>query len=106
MRDVILGTGGAGFIGSNFILYWNETLGSPVVNLDLLTYAGNPAGLSPRNKLIAIVKDRLGHDRRYALDNTKISAEIGWKPALRFKDSLRPAAESLVPGPYGDCCVI
>jgi dTDP-glucose 4,6-dehydratase len=44
--DTILVTGGAGFIGSNFILHWlaNET--SSVVNFDKLTYAGNPANLS------------------------------------------------------------
>ncbi len=46
MRDAILVTGGSGFIGSNFILNWIECVGSPVVNLDLLTYAGNPANLS------------------------------------------------------------
>jgi dTDP-glucose 4,6-dehydratase len=46
MRDAILVTGGAGFIGSNFILSWMENEASPVVNLDLLTYAGNPANLS------------------------------------------------------------
>ncbi len=44
--DAILVTGGAGFIGSNFILSWVETKGTRVVNLDLLTYAGNPANLA------------------------------------------------------------
>jgi dTDP-glucose 4,6-dehydratase len=38
---VILVTGGAGFIGSNFILAWLGSTGEPVVNLDKLTYAGN-----------------------------------------------------------------
>jgi dTDP-glucose 4,6-dehydratase len=38
---VILVTGGAGFIGSNFVLDWIETVGEPVVSLDKLTYAGN-----------------------------------------------------------------
>jgi dTDP-glucose 4,6-dehydratase len=46
MRDVLLVTGGAGFIGSNFILNWMGTAGSTVLNLDLLTYAGNPANLA------------------------------------------------------------
>jgi len=46
MQDAILVTGGAGFIGSNFILTWMDSGGSPVVNLDLLTYAGNPANLA------------------------------------------------------------
>jgi dTDP-glucose 4,6-dehydratase len=45
IRDTILVTGGAGFIGSNFVLSWAEAVGSPVVNLDLLTYAGNPENL-------------------------------------------------------------
>jgi dTDP-glucose 4,6-dehydratase len=45
MSNKILVTGGAGFIGANFVLSWIETAGSPVVNLDLLTYAGNPASL-------------------------------------------------------------
>ncbi|HEV2699613.1 MAG TPA: dTDP-glucose 4,6-dehydratase [Terriglobales bacterium] len=42
----VLVTGGAGFIGSNFILQWlaNETAG--IINLDKLTYAGNPANLA------------------------------------------------------------
>ena len=38
-------TGGAGFIGSNFILQWLATEGTPVVNLDKLTYAGNLGNL-------------------------------------------------------------
>jgi len=46
MLDTILVTGGAGFIGSNFVLSWMGSVGSRVVNLDLLTYAGNPANLS------------------------------------------------------------
>jgi dTDP-glucose 4,6-dehydratase len=45
MRDSILVTGGAGFIGSNFILHLIKETSSPVINLDLLTYAGNPANL-------------------------------------------------------------
>lgn len=41
MRETILVTGGAGFIGANFVLAWLEEVGTPVVNLDKLTYAGN-----------------------------------------------------------------
>jgi dTDP-glucose 4,6-dehydratase len=44
--DSILVTGGAGFIGSNFVLDWVAAGGGPVVNLDKLTYAGNPANLA------------------------------------------------------------
>lgn len=43
---MILVTGGAGFIGSNFILDWLAGSNEPVLNLDLLTYAGNPDNLA------------------------------------------------------------
>ncbi len=42
----ILVTGGSGFIGSNFVLDWLAVGGGPVINLDKLTYAGNPANLA------------------------------------------------------------
>jgi dTDP-glucose 4,6-dehydratase len=56
-NDTILVTGGAGFIGSNFVLGWIEEGRGPVVNLDLLTYAGNPLNLvslegDPRHTLM------------------------------------------------------
>ena len=44
---MILVTGGAGFIGANFVLDWLERTGEPVVNLDKLTYAGNLGSLAP-----------------------------------------------------------
>ena len=43
---MILVTGGAGFIGANFVLDWLAATAEPVVNLDLLTYAGNLGNLS------------------------------------------------------------
>jgi len=43
---MILVTGGAGFIGSNFILQWLADSSEPVLNLDVLTYAGNPDNLA------------------------------------------------------------
>ena len=45
MNDTVLVTGGAGFIGSNFVLNWIAKTQSTVVNLDLLTYAGNHGNL-------------------------------------------------------------
>jgi len=45
MNDTVLVTGGAGFIGSNFVLNWIAKTQSAVVNLDLLTYAGNRGNL-------------------------------------------------------------
>ncbi len=47
---MIIVTGGAGFIGTNFIHYWLERKRGGVVNLDLLTYAGNPQNLERYSK--------------------------------------------------------
>jgi dTDP-glucose 4,6-dehydratase len=38
--------------------------------------------------LITFVKDRLGHDKRYAIDPTKIKEEIGWEPTIMFEDGI------------------
>ena len=47
---------------------------------------GNTPGTS--DQLITYVKDRPGHDRRYAIDATKISTELGWKPSVTFEQGL------------------
>jgi len=39
-------------------------------------------------KLIKYVKDRAGHDMRYAIDSTKLQNELGWKPSLQFEEGL------------------
>ncbi len=39
-------------------------------------------------QLITYVKDRPGHDRRYAIDATKINRELGWKPSVTFEEGL------------------
>jgi len=48
---------------------------------------GNAAGTS--EQLITYVKDRPGHDRRYAIDATKINKELGWKPSVTFEEGLK-----------------
>lgn len=46
----------------------------------------NPVGTSER--LITYVKDRPGHDLRYAIDASKINKELGWKPTVTFEEGL------------------
>jgi dTDP-glucose 4,6-dehydratase len=43
-------------------------------------------------KLITFVKDRPGHDRRYAIDAGKIKEELGWTPSVQFEDGFRETA--------------
>lgn len=47
---------------------------------------GNAPGTS--EELISYVKDRPGHDRRYAIDASKINRELGWKPSVTFEEGL------------------
>lgn len=47
---------------------------------------GNPEGYS--DKLITFVKDRLGHDMRYAIDSRKLQRELGWEPSLQFEEGI------------------
>jgi len=47
---------------------------------------GRPEGTS--EKLITFVKDRAGHDLRYAIDSTKLQKELGWKPSLQFEEGI------------------
>jgi len=46
-------------------------------------------GGTPYASLITHVTDRLGHDRRYAIDDTRIATELGWRPAVTFENGLR-----------------
>lgn len=68
---------------------WNEWK-----NIDLIKLLcklmdeklGNEPGTS--DKLITYVKDRAGHDMRYAIDASKLEAELGWKPSVQFEEGL------------------
>jgi len=53
--------------------------------LDRLT----PTPSGPRHRLISFVTDRPGHDRRYAIDATKIERELGWRAEENFESGLR-----------------
>jgi dTDP-glucose 4,6-dehydratase len=47
----------------------------------------------PRRTLIRFVTDRPGHDRRYAMDASKITKELGWRPLVAFEEGLRQTIE-------------
>ena len=60
----------------------NEKTNLEVVKL-ILAYLGKP------ESLITYVKDRKGHDLRYAIDPTKINHELGWLPETKFDDGIK-----------------
>lgn len=68
---------------------FNEWRNIDLVKL-LCTLMDQKLGREPgySEKLITYVKDRPGHDRRYAIDATKINKELGWKPTVTFEEGL------------------
>jgi dTDP-glucose 4,6-dehydratase len=57
--------------------------------LDELHPDERQSAVRSRRELITYVKDRPGHDRRYAIDCSKLSAELGWKPQESFSSGIR-----------------
>lgn len=60
-------------------------------NIDIVQLILKACNKSP--ELIDYVKDRPGHDRRYAIDHTKISNELGWQPTINFEKGLQETIE-------------
>lgn len=68
-------------------------------NIDLIkllcsimdTKLGREKGTS--EKLITYVKDRPGHDKRYAIDASKLNTELNWKPSLQFEEGLKKTVD-------------
>ncbi|MBL1265314.1 dTDP-glucose 4,6-dehydratase [Candidatus Methylomicrobium oryzae] len=80
---------------------WNEKANLDVVHtlcdiLDELQPRSD--GLSYRTQ-ITFVKDRPGHDRRYAIDATKLERELGWKPAETFESGIRKTVQWYLDNP-------
>jgi dTDP-glucose 4,6-dehydratase len=69
---------------------WNEKRNIEIVETicNLVDEIAPKAGLRRRD-LISFVKDRPGHDRRYAMNATKIEHELGWKPKETFESGIR-----------------
>lgn len=67
---------------------WNEKPNIEIVQT-ICTLLEESFPSSTFNKLITYVKDRPGHDRRYAINATKIERELNWEPAETFETEIR-----------------
>ncbi len=63
-----------------------------IKNIDIVEYIIEELG-GNRLDLIEYVEDRLGHDFRYAINHSKITKELGWKPKTNFKDGIKKTIE-------------
>ncbi len=74
---------------------WNEKTNLEVVQAicAILDELRPNASITHHSSLITYVKDRPGHDRRYAIDAGKIARELGWKPQETFDSGLRKTVE-------------
>ena len=85
-----------GTIGKTYnIGGWNEKTNLEVVHMlcDLLDELQPREDGKSYREQITFVKDRPGHDRRYAIDATKISNELGWKPEETFETGIRKTVQ-------------
>ncbi|MFM9910908.1 MAG: dTDP-glucose 4,6-dehydratase [Chitinophagaceae bacterium] len=73
---------------------FNEWKNIDIVHL-LCNIMDKKLGRTPGDsaKLITYVKDRPGHDLRYAIDATKLNKELGWKPSLQFEEGLEKTVD-------------
>ncbi|MCZ8236352.1 MAG: dTDP-glucose 4,6-dehydratase [Inhella sp.] len=81
----------AGRLGETYnVGGWNEKANIDIVKtVCALLDEMQPSAEGPYARLITYVKDRPGHDRRYAIDARKLEHELGWKPAETFETGIR-----------------
>ena len=81
----------AGRLGETYnVGGWNEKANIDIVKtVCALLDEMQPSADGPYARLITYVKDRPGHDRRYAIDARKLERELGWKPAETFETGIR-----------------
>jgi dTDP-glucose 4,6-dehydratase len=73
---------------------WNEKPNIEIVKtICALLDELQPDAKGKHERLISYVKDRPGHDRRYAIDARKIERELGWKPQETFETGIRKTVQ-------------
>lgn len=87
-----------GKIGETYCIGGNSEKTNKEITYKILELMGKDdmargGGASLRASSIEFVKDRLGHDRRYAIDFSKIKRELGWEPRVSFEEGLKKTME-------------
>ena len=80
-RKVAIITGSSQGLGASIAIKLSQR------NIDIVEVIQSSMGV--KKSLISFVKDRLGHDFRYAIDHSKITNELGWKPKIKFEDGIK-----------------
>ena len=65
-----------------------------------------PAGVKSYRDLITFVRDRPGHDVRYAIDASKIERQLGWVPEETFESGLRKTVKWYLDNPQWWTCIL
>jgi dTDP-glucose 4,6-dehydratase len=79
---------------------WNEMPNLVIVRtLCALLDEMRPDPAGGHERLVTYVKDRPGHDRRYAIDARKLERELGWKPAETFESGIRKTVQWYLANP-------
>ncbi len=92
----------AGSLGETYnVVGWNEKPNLDIVHTvcSLLDELRPRADGAAYREQITYVTDRLGHDRRYAIDARKIEQELGWKPAETFETGIRKTVQWYLDNP-------
>jgi dTDP-glucose 4,6-dehydratase len=87
----------SGTVGETYNVGGNSEKQNIEVVQTLCDILDEKVGLLPsgeaRRSLIKFVKDRAGHDRRYAIDASKIKADLGWEPSVKFEEGIRATVD-------------
>lgn len=90
-----------GAIGETYNIGGNNEWTNISLIVELCSVMDQKLGRAPgtSSRLITFVKDRAGHDLRYAIDSSKIQEELGWKPSLQFKEGISKTVDWYLKNP-------
>jgi dTDP-glucose 4,6-dehydratase len=86
--DALISAFKNGKAGATYNIGGNNEIQNIDIVKCILNIIEQETGKKDLDKLITYVKDRPGHDRRYAIDSSKIKKDIGWEPSYTFSQGI------------------